>query len=375
MASPETYSTVKQWLGRLAKATAYVQINLFKAWMKWLYENGGQFSEYNPDQLVEYQKEHQGYDILDKAQQYVIDTPGTFHTKSTRYNNIRSFFMHNRAALPKDPGFNINPELEPIQGTLTPEEIKLNILSSNALYQAVYLSMFQSAMDQEMLTYWNLNGYDNLVKQLRNDPDVLQIYLPGRKKNRNKKPFYSFIGRDAIEAIKNWLKHRPADASAIFVNQYGRPITKNAMRQYWVKHLRRLNIVDPIVKGTKATKTGKGLHEMRDVFRSLWSKSPAGHVVAEYCMGHSIDKLNYDKSFRDVDFYQEEYMKATPYLNLISSGSAFGRVEKTELDKLRTEVQQLEAEKTNRIANLESMIEQLSQTLSKVMLTLEENEG
>ena len=371
MASPETYPTVKQWLVRLAKATAYVQINLFKAWMRWLQENGGKFSKNTPDQLVESQKEHQGYDILDKVQQYVIDTPGTYNSKSTRYNNIRSFFMHNRAALPKDPGFNINPELEPIQGTLTPEEIKLNILSCNALYQAVYLSMFQSAMDQEMLTYWNLNGYDSLVEQLRSDPDVIQISLPGRKKN--KKPFYSFIGQDAIDAIKNWLKHRPNNASAIFVNQYGRPITKNAMRQYWVKHLRRLNIVDPIVKGTKATKTGKGLHEMRDVFRVLWSKSPASHIVAEYCMGHSIDKLNYDKSFRDTDHYKEEYRKALPYLNLLSSGAAFGRVDKKELEQAQNELQQAQKGQDKRVKELEKRNYELDKKLEEIYKLLKQS--
>jgi len=373
MASPETYPTVKQWLGRLAKTTAYVQNNLFKAWMRWLKENGGKFSSNTPDQLVEYQKLNQGYDILDKVQQYVIDTPGTFHTKSTRYNNIRSFFMHNRAALPKDPGFNINPELAPIQGTLTAEEIKLNILSCNALYQAVYLSMFQSAMDQEMLTYWNLNGYESLVKQLHSDPDVVQISLPGRKRNKNKKPFYSFIGRDAIDAIKNWLKHRPDDASAIFVNQYGRPITKNAMRQYWVKHLRRLNIVDPIIKGTKATKTGKGLHEMRDVFRSLWSKSPASHIVAEYCMGHSIDKLNYDKSFRDIEYYKEEYLKALPHLNLFSSGTAFGRVDKKELEQLQEELQQAQKGQDKRVQELEKRNYELDKKLEEIYKLLKQS--
>ena len=74
-------------------------------------------------------------------------------------------------------------------------------------------------------------------------------------------------------------------------------------------------------------------------------------------MGHSIDPLNYDKSFRDVEYYKDEYMKAVPYLNLLSSGAAFGRVEKGEVDKLRAEVKQLESEKENRIKTLESRLD------------------
>jgi len=145
------------------------------------------------------------------------------------------------------------------------------------------------------------------------------------------------------------------------------------MRQYWVKHLRRLNIVDPIVKGTKATKTGKGLHEMRDVFRSLWSKSPASHIVAEYCMGHSIDKLNYDKSFRDVDYYKEEYQKALPHLNLLSSGAAFGRVDKKELDQLQDELQQAQKGQDKRVQELEKRNYELDRKLEEIYKLLKQS--
>jgi hypothetical protein len=104
---------------------------------------------------------------------------------------------------------------------------------------------------------------------------------------------------------------------------------------------------------------------MRDVFRSLWSKSPASHIVGEYCMGHKIDALGYDKSYRDVDYYKDEYLKAVPYLNILSSGEAFGLVDTSEIERQKARIEELEKQlaeakigQNGKIANLESMIEE-----------------
>ncbi|MFW6109367.1 MAG: hypothetical protein ACOC6N_02850, partial [archaeon] len=157
------YSTVQTWLNRLAPNTQKIQTSYFTKFMEWLHENGAEFKDYTPDQLIEYQKKTNGetqYDIVDLAQAYIRQNMGRASTKNMRYFNIRSFFSHNRAELPRDPGFRVRSSKPPVRGTLTPEDIKKNILSCNPAYQAAYLVMFQAALDQQMFLYWNNHGYE-----------------------------------------------------------------------------------------------------------------------------------------------------------------------------------------------------------------------
>lgn len=353
----ENSQSYRQWMGRLAQSTQYVQGNYFNTWMNWVRVNGGKFKDFTPDQMIEYQREADNgsrYDLLDLAIDYVNSNTEAYNTKKSRYANIRSFFRHNRAELPRE-SINIQKTKPQVIGTLTPEEIKLNIVSSNPAYRTAYLCIFQAAMDQEGFTYWNESGYSDLVTQLKENPDTVRIMLPGRKGAKNVQPYYTFITRDAIEALRNWLKIRaklvkkgkiPEGSEAIITNQFGEPLTKKGLKSYWFRHLMKNGIISPDTKG----RTGKSIHEMRDTWRSLWSKSPANHIVGEYFMGHQIDSLGYDKSFRDVEYYRDEYMKAAPYLNLISSGAAYGLVEAKKQDK---RIEELEAENEELRAQLE----------------------
>jgi len=346
--------SVVAWLNRLGEATQPVQWGFFKAFLEWKNEHGGQFRDYTPDQLVEYQKEAKDYTLLDQLiQPYIKAKAGRFNTKKSRYSNIKSFFKHNRAALPDDPTFTIKPELAPVQGTLTALEIKNVILSCDPMHQAVYMCMFQGALDQEMITHWSRHGLQDLEKQLAQAPRVIKIELPGRKSNRNIKPYYTFVGGDSIKFLKTWLIHRAKHIETgkigpntpnIFYSIKGNQLKKRALREYWLEHLRVLGIVPPFAFSSITSRSGKGLHEMRDVFRSHWSLSPAKHLMGEYFMGHSIDALEYDKSFRNVTAYQAEYFKAMPYLELITKGEPFGQVPTGEVEKLRQDLHEIKTE-------------------------------
>lgn len=371
---------VENWLGRFAPSTAETYGFHFRRWMGWMAENGGDLAGLSPEELAEYQRDAGNgtkYVILDLLQRHVREIPGRYHYKMKPYTAVRSFFVHNRADLPPDKGFILKAETPPVEGTLTLDETKRVILASNPLYQAVFLCILQGGMDERGIVDWSKTGYDALIrdlpeiKALPRESRIIRIKLPGRKKNRNKAPFYTYIGADAIEAVENWLRRRPGDAEAIFCNQYGEPLTEESMRTYWTRKLMRLGLVEPGAPGDKGNRYGKNLHEGRDVFRSQWEKSPAKGSVGEYMMGHQIDPLEYNKACRDEAWTLKEYRKALPYLQIISSGIPFEQISIEEAYKLKNETV---ADLQRQLAEQQRLIEEMAPAFRVAQRMLEQTE-
>ena len=242
------------------------------------------------------------------------------------------------------------------------------VLSVNPCYQAITLCMFQAGMDRGSFLWWNSHGWPKLKEDLRDDPEVIRIDLPGRKKVRFEKPYYSFIGRDAIEAVKKWIPHRPENAQAIFTDQFDKPITANAIKSIWLRHGDKIGLFSRPGNRDSGNRYGKNVHEMRDVFRTLWQKSPAKPSVAEFCMGHVVDPLEYDKSYTDEKWVRKEYLKALPYLQIMSSGRPYGQVEEDEVDALRAQVADLQ-DKQRTLAMLAELLDtpEKKQKLKKLL--------
>jgi integrase len=346
-------------MSRTRENTAKNNLWFLERFMKWLRQGSSKFAGFSPDELIQYQKKAgngEKYEVLDVIQAWVNSLNGRAGYKRRCYAALKSFFLHSRAELPRDPSFNVRGDEPRVVGTLTPEEIREMVLSSNPCYQAVILCIFQAGMDRGSFLWWNSHGWPKLKEDLRNDPDVIRIDLPGRKKARFEKPYYSFIGRDAIEAVKKWVLHRPESAGAIFTDQFDKPITANAIKTHWLRHGDKIGLFSRPGNRDSGNRYGKNVHEMRDVFRTLWQKSPAKPSVAEFCMGHVVDPLEYDKSYTDEKWVRKEYLKALPWLNILSSGRPYGQVAEDEVESLRSHVQQLQAQ-TERARKLDMLLE------------------
>ena len=373
---------VEAWLGRLGPDTARVYESIFTNFMKWVRENGGEFKDYTPEDFIEFQMEatnSQRYKIVDLLQGYINSIEGRAGYKRKVRSTIRSFFLHNRCELPKDPSFIIRGDIQRVIGTLTLEEFKTLILRCNPAYQAMFLSMFQGGMGLAEVEYWNLNGYSSLMEQLKTDPDIVRIDLPGRKRARFERPYYTLIGSDAINAIRGWLEIRPPDAEAIFTNKFERPINNKTAQGYWRRHLRDLGIMSKKYTDDKSNRYGKNPHELRTLFRSQWEKAPAKVSVAEYLMGHVVDPLDYNQAFKDETWTRKQYELALPMLQIISSGSPFGRVDldqvkklKMENEKFRKAIQDMQTEVNDRERKNEDTLAILMDAVRELKAELEQ---
>jgi len=360
------YPSVTRYLNRLAPTTQRNMEYYLHYFFKWVKGNSEKFSEATPDDLMEYQRQADNgtkYEILDLLQDYVLSLNGRHGTKKTKYTAVRGFFKANRAELPSDD-FNIKGDTPRVQGRLTPTDLKTMVLSCKPVYRALYLCMFAGGMGQDEAVYWSNNGTIKLIEDLEKDPDYIRVDLRGRKAMKNVRPYYTILMGDALDELKKWMLQRPRDASVIFTNQFGEPITKKAIYTYWLRHMQDLGLVK---EGDDSShRTGRNVHELRDVFRTQWEKSPAAGSVAEHAMGHVVDELNYNKAHLDEAWVVREFRKAAPMLNILSSGRPFGRVDESEVDRLRRENQELRRQLEQQSSDALKMFEDLEKRLEKL---------
>ena len=177
----------------------------------------------------------------------------------------------------------------------------------NPMYRALFLCMFQAALGMAEFQYWNLNGLESLRSQLSRGDHPIRIDLPGRKQNFNVKPYFTFIGKDGIEAVKYWFKIRPEiNSPVIFLSRDGTPPAPRTIRDYWMRYLRRLGFVVPKKGSSLKTRYGKSIHELRDARA------------------------------------QEQYLIAEPWLNILSEDPE--TVPLRDLNAHRLHIRELEAE-------------------------------
>jgi len=244
---------------------------------------------------------------------------------------VRSFYAFHRLRLPDITRSEASRLFEPNgsdkrrsieRAPLMVEDLRTLILNSPHPYRAVFTTMFQSAMGLAEFEIFNRYGWRRVVENL-DKPGPVRVDLYREKTSRTAvKKYYTFIGEDAKSQIREWLRIRPeTDCDALFV-------TYNKNRRKWVP-VRGKQIGEMITKISKRIGLIKpnGLgryrihaHEFRDLFKSLCTLSGVKQVASEFFLGHSIDRLGYDKSPEyDEEWFRKEYMKVEPRLNIISN--------------------------------------------------------
>jgi hypothetical protein len=79
-------------------------------------------------------------------------------------------------------------------------------------------------------------------------------------------------------------------------------------------HLKKLGLIESPEPGSTRSRSGRNIHEIRDLLKTRFHLSHADLLVADFCVGHDIDPLGYDKAMRDESYVRNEYRKAVDYV-------------------------------------------------------------
>jgi len=424
-------SCVEGWLSRVASSTRRRYLDYAHGFFTWVYESGGEFAGKTPAELLDLQDKTSGrdqYRQVDMLQRWVNMQKGALNSKQNMYTAIRSFYAHNRVPLPRDVRFRIRADREPVHAELTFEDLKKIVLASNRRYRAVFLCMFQGFMGEAEFIYLN-NHYEQIKDQLDKGEKRIKIWLPGRKHARNQRTFYTFIGKDAVAALTEYLQTERGpikDGEPIFLNDQLNPITKENIRRYFHEVAVKTGIIKkpypscpecgaetirkrrrPGPRGQRRwgktyyhctnPKCGAQIpaskdyhlprhirynvkpHEMRDLARSEWDLSPAKSVCAEFFMGHDIDPNMYNKIMKlHPEWAEQEYALAEPYLNILTEDPrkvSVNRVRELEIrlkeaseeiGRLKTEVSVVRSGRDNIAEDVTALKKQMEEVLRKL---------
>jgi hypothetical protein len=270
--------------------------------------------------------------------------------------SIRSFYLYNMVRLPPTRVESKESHPEDVHqpkmtATKFLEMMTVAVNAANLKEKAIFLVMLQSGMDQSTLAkVFNFVAYGQLVAHFGTEdwtkwdeskvPVKVELVRP-----KTSCRYYTFIDRDAIVALKNWLTERyhivgkpitiypPKDprsfpiSDPIFINKYMKPLRPYGVATMFLKTGKKTGLnIEPPLRGEKR----RGIrypfhsHEVRDTLITLRKREGVDKDVVDFFVGHKFDQDGYDKSpWDDPEHFRDEYRKLAKHLNIVS-----GKVEK-----------------------------------------------
>jgi len=320
------------WLARMDSDTRKAHRSHFNRWLQWLRRQPG-WSDISPRTLLVRQLEAEdSYEVLDLLQTYVGQLNLRKSSKKKAYCVMKSFFNHNRCALPMDPTFRIRGDKPPVQARLTMKDVLGAYQAANIRDRSVILFKWQSLVDNARLGYVCKNCGQQIVQQIREGETLVRVDIPGRKSNENdlEGAFYTFIGSDAVNALVKYFEDErgyPSKGEPIWLKTDRSALTSTAFETMWIRLFRRIGTI-PKQKGPIGSRYGYNPHEMRDVATTLLhlkAKSDGFDMdCAKFWSGRlsGLDREKYDKFYQDAEFVRNQYLIAEKYLNIVSGAEA-----------------------------------------------------
>jgi hypothetical protein len=237
--------------------------------MKWLHKQPGWVDVTPRELLIRQLEADDSYVIVDLLQSYIGGLVLRKSSKQKAHSVIRSFFAHNRCALPEDPSFRIRGDRPPVDAKLTVDDIVGACHAATIRYQSIILVKWQSFLDNARLFYINTHCANEIVKQIQMGTHPVRIDLAGRKETENDTEgrFNTYIGKDAVDALTRYFDEErgwPHPGEPLWIQTNRKPLQKATMESTWLHLMRHMGKI-PKRKGPIGSRYGYNLHEMRYV--------------------------------------------------------------------------------------------------------------
>ncbi len=214
----QSSEALKAWTRRLnSQETINKFLYLYLRYFGWIKQKG---CYQTPDEMIEHQQNAESnkerFKDITLIEDYLLESKLPAPQQKSTYTAIRSFYKHNKAALPAYPiqfkTKNNKPKVteEPI----TLPEIKELLKNANPREQGIFLCCLHAGLDRSTFCkVFNLNAWPQIVKQMGTEnaddwdlskaPVKIELLRP-----KTQQEYYSFLSVDALKAIQAWLKVR-----------------------------------------------------------------------------------------------------------------------------------------------------------------------
>jgi len=278
------------------------------------------------------------YVVWDLVKAWISDFEGLKSTKLNYISTVKRFFAYWHRPLPDDDTWirGLKSDRETPEAQLTPETFTtfLAACHGDLRMTSMMLVMLQSfSGPRELCIIGNTMGL-KIADELKKGSNLIELYFSqGRKHSAN--PWYTFIGKDACESLREWFKERgwptegnpwiwPAQPS--YHNpKGGGPLTTSGATQTFSRKAASLKFRPPVGTGERYDRYGISLGQIRDLAASLAQRvegkqNDLSEIYTEattnYFQGHTLDKLKYRKLHKlDPQYRKRMYQMAEPVLS------------------------------------------------------------
>jgi hypothetical protein len=333
-----------KWRGRLEAST----FTVYYTWTHRFLHSIGK----SPDEAITWARETQDkHEVLDAVQTWVNSLTARYNTKRIAYATLRSFFLHNRVDLPSDRWYRMRGDEAPVERKLTVDHVRTLIGLAIQPWRSAILVKWQALLDNEGLIYVSNHHADAIVKALKANAEICKLTIPGRKRTRNERGFYTFIGPEALASLREYFETergwpKPNEPVWVYatVNHRGQPIQVRAFQEAWMRLLRRARLIPKEKSNDSGTRYGFNMHNTRDLAISLLNTAPGFNpLCAEFWAGHEIDPLGYNQFYNiKPQYVEQQYRLALPYLSII--GASANTQTSQEVESLRAEIEKLKGQ-------------------------------